>query len=552
MKKRFLAMALSGMLAFSALAVQPVQAAAPMPEEGSITNSTVWGDSRGISVVNDHDELWFYYLKQDKATFHHQLDSSQTRCLMTGVEMIAEANSNLMVLKKDGTLWTYHYSGYEKKIMGPLKLMDNVEKVVANGWYHFGVLKKDGTLWDIEPSIMNYTDGVLNAAEYPMKVLNTGVTNVNEDGYYLKGNEVWHFGSGATKLEKTLPFSDGKNIYFYSTAFYVLTEDGDLWSWGNNGRGLLGNGGQYDSYGNILYVGSLQEGWTGLPIRNSKPTKILEDIERVWAETIPVYAIAKDGTIWVWGDGEPSMIYVYANGTFGERNFAKSAKGYTPRKTTVTEWKCYPNSRDAVFRADGTLWVERSSAAADETLIYVGRWMGTEPQPLFKDVPLNLYCAEPVEWAVDNSITSGTGATTFSPDQNCSQAHILTFLWKAAGKPAVSVDNPYTNRSVSAGQYFYQPFLWAYAEGLVDDVNMDPNAGCSRSDVVSYLWKLEGMPKVAGNNGFSDVSAAADYADAVAWAVQSGVTSGTSSTTFSPAQICTRGQIVTFLYRYFE
>ncbi|MBQ3568984.1 MAG: S-layer homology domain-containing protein, partial [Anaerotignum sp.] len=68
----------------------------------------------------------------------------------------------------------------------------------------------------------------------------------------------------------------------------------------------------------------------------------------------------------------------------------------------------------------------------------------------------------------------------------------------------------------------------------------------------SYLWKLEGMPKAAGNNGFSDVSAAADYADAVAWAVQSGVTSGTSSTTFSPAQICTRGQIVTFLYRYFE
>ena len=552
MKKQFLSFVLCGMLAFSAAAAQPVQAATPIPAEGSVANSAVWGDGRGVSVVNENGELWFYYLKYTNNNFQHQLDSSQTRCLMTGVKMIAEAHSNLLVLKKDGTLWAYHFYQYGNQIMGPVKLMDQVEKVVANGSYHFGVLKKDGTLYDIEPSIMNYTDGVLNAAEYPTQVIAEGVTDVCEDSYYLKGNEVWYFWSGTTKLEKTLPFSDGENIHVYSTAFYVLTEDGDLWSWGNNGRGLLGNGGQYDSYGNILYVGSLQEGWTGLPIRNSKPTKILEDIERVWAESIPVYAIAKDGTIWVWGDGETSMVYINADGSWGERNFAKNAKGYTPRKTTATEWKCYPDLRDAVFRTDGTLWVERSSAPNDETLIYVGRWMGTEPQPLFKDVPLSLYCAEPVAWAVDQNITSGTSAATFSPDQNCSQAHILTFLWKAAGKPAANMENPFTNDAVSAGQYYYNAFLWAYAEGLIDNVHIDPNTGCSRSDVVSYLWKLEGMPKAAGGNGFSDVSADAAYKDAVAWAVQHGVTSGTSSTTFSPDQICTRGQIVTFLYRYFK
>ena len=552
MKKRFLAFALSGMLAFSALAVQPVQAATAIPAEGSIAECFVWEDGRAFSVVNENSELWFYYLKKIGNTLQYRSDSSQTRCLMTGVEMIAEGNNDLMVLKKDGTLWTYHYYRYGNKIMGPLKLMDNVEKVVANGMYDFGVLKKDGTLYNIEPSRENYLDKVLNAAEYTTKVLNTGVTDVCADKYYLKGNEVWYFWSSETKLEKTLPFSDGEKIYGNSSAYFVLTEDGDLWSWGDNDRGMLGNGGQHDSYGSIFYVGSLREGWKVIPLKNSKPTKILEDIERVWAEWKEMYAIEKDGTTWVWGDGENHMVYVYANGMFGERKNAKDTKGYTPRKTTVTEWNCSPDYRQVVLRADGTIWTDGSDVVDDNTLTYVGRWMGTEPQPLFKDVPLNLYCAEPVEWAVDKNITSGTSATTFSPDQNCSQAHILTFLWKAAGKPAVSMDNPFTNKAISAGQYYYNAFLWAYAEGLIDDVNLSPDAGCSRSDVVSYLWKLEGMPDVAGGNRFSDISANAEYKDAVAWAVQNGVTSGTSSTTFGPDQICTRGQIVTFLYRYFK
>lgn len=550
MKRRFLAFGLCGMLAFSV--VQPVQAATAIPAEGSVADSAVWGDSRGISVVNDNGELWFYYLKGNNTTFQYQLDSSQTKCLMTSVEMIAEANSNLLVLKKDGTLWAYHFYRYGNQIMGPVKLMDGVEKVVSNGSYNFGVLKKDGMLYNIEPAIDNYVDGVLHISEYPTKVLAADVSDVCEDAYFLKEDEVWNFWAGETKLEKTLPFSDGEKLYVYSTSYFVLREGGDLWSWGNNGRGLLGNGGQYDSYGNIFYVGSFQEGWYGVPIRNSKPTKILENIERVWAEAIPVYAVGKDGTTWVWGDGENSMVYIHADGSWGERNFAKNAKGYTPRKTTVAEWNCSPDFREVVFRTDGTLWTDGSNIADDDTLTYVGRWMGTEPQPLFRDVPLSLYCADPVEWAVDHSITSGTSATTFSPDQACSQAHILTFLWKAAGKPGVNMDNPFTNHAISAGQYYYQPFLWAYAEGLIDNVNIDPNAGCSRRDVVSYLWKLEGMPQVVGGNGFSDVSANAEYTDAVAWAVKHGVTSGTSSTTFSPDQICTRGQIVTFLYRYFK
>ncbi|MBR3910601.1 MAG: S-layer homology domain-containing protein, partial [Anaerotignum sp.] len=152
-------------------------------------------------------------------------------------------------------------------------------------------------------------------------------------------------------------------------------------------------------------------------------------------------------------------------------------------------------------------------------------------------------------WAVENGITSGTSATEFSPNMTCSQAHILTFLWRSVDKPASDMASPYSNANVTEDKYYYTPFVWAWEEGMVGNTKHDPNAPCSRADVVSYLWKLEGKPAAAKSN-FTDVSANAEYADAVAWAVANGITSGTSKTTFSPNDTCTRGQIVSFLYRY--
>lgn len=131
----------------------------------------------------------------------------------------------------------------------------------------------------------------------------------------------------------------------------------------------------------------------------------------------------------------------------------------------------------------------------------------------------------------------------------CSQAHILTFLWRAAGRPQPTIASPYINTAVKPGQYFYEAFVWAWEKGLISNIYLDPNSPCSRSDVVTYLWKLEGSPD-NGSSAFDDVPASAPYAKAVAWAVAKGITNGTSATTFSPAMTCTRGQIVTFLWRY--
>ncbi|MBR5793012.1 MAG: S-layer homology domain-containing protein [Ruminiclostridium sp.] len=169
-------------------------------------------------------------------------------------------------------------------------------------------------------------------------------------------------------------------------------------------------------------------------------------------------------------------------------------------------------------------------------------------QGSFLDVPTGNYAYDPVVWAVKEGITNGTSATTFSPDQTCTQGQILTFLWRAVGQPKATIANPFTNSTVTSGQYYYNAMLWAYEQGIVTSKSLDPNASCQRSDVALYLWRLAGSPTASGAT-FSDVSPSTPYAQAVAWAVKEGITNGTSATTFSPSATCTRGQIVTFLYR---
>lgn len=165
----------------------------------------------------------------------------------------------------------------------------------------------------------------------------------------------------------------------------------------------------------------------------------------------------------------------------------------------------------------------------------------------FTDVKAGAYYADAVNWAVDKKITSGTTAATFSPNNTCTVGQILTFLWRANGSPAVSGRNPFSD--APSDSYYYKAALWANSKGLVSGGRLNPNAPCTRSMVVTYLWKLSGSPSVKGTAGFTDVPAGAAYGQAVAWAVRQGITSGATETTFNPNGTCTRGQIVTFLYR---
>ena len=167
----------------------------------------------------------------------------------------------------------------------------------------------------------------------------------------------------------------------------------------------------------------------------------------------------------------------------------------------------------------------------------------------FTDVPADAYFANPVKWAVEKKITAGTTPTTFSPEVTCSHAHILTFLWNAAGCPEPTVSNPFTN--ISANDYYYKAALWAYENGMLSGNTFDGNLPCTRSETVTYMWQAAGKPSVTKETTFTDVAGDAAYVQAVAWAVDAKVTAGTSATTFSPDATCTRGQIVTFLYNAF-
>ncbi len=171
---------------------------------------------------------------------------------------------------------------------------------------------------------------------------------------------------------------------------------------------------------------------------------------------------------------------------------------------------------------------------------------GQTVQRGFSDVRPSDHFAEPVKWAVARGITNGTSATTFSPYEKCSTAHILTFLWRAYGSPEPKIADPYID--VSGSEYYAKAALWAYEKGMIGRTAFRGDAPCTRAQSVTYQWIAAGRPAAAPSS-FSDVDAGAEYAAAVAWAVSKGVTTGTSASTFSPKDICTRGQIVTFLYR---
>lgn len=168
----------------------------------------------------------------------------------------------------------------------------------------------------------------------------------------------------------------------------------------------------------------------------------------------------------------------------------------------------------------------------------------------FTDVDKGKYYYEPVLWAVRENILSGT-SPTFSPDENCPRGEVVTYMWRAMGEPEPALtSNPFTD--VSENDYYYKAVLWAYEQGITTGTSataFSPESPCTRGQVVTFLWRAEGEPVVSTSNTFEDVSSNAYYADSVNWAVEKKITTGTSATEFSPEINCTRGHIITFLYR---
>ena len=173
-----------------------------------------------------------------------------------------------------------------------------------------------------------------------------------------------------------------------------------------------------------------------------------------------------------------------------------------------------------------------------------------EEKDPYGDVSKDSYYYDAVKWAAETGVTTGVGDGLFAPEWVCTRGQIVTFLWRASGSPAPkATELPFTD--VAADAYYAQAVLWAVENGITNgtsETTFSPDQTCTRAHAVAFLYRMSGSPAAAGST-FSDVAADAYYSAAVAWAVEKGITNGTSGTTFSPDDTCTRGQIVTFLYR---
>ena len=174
-----------------------------------------------------------------------------------------------------------------------------------------------------------------------------------------------------------------------------------------------------------------------------------------------------------------------------------------------------------------------------------------ENQTSFNDVPDDAYYAEPVKWAIGKGITSGTSAVTFSPNDGCTRGQVVTFLWRLAGSRNAVGSSRFSD--VLLSDYFYKPVLWATEKKITSGATPNkfaPTDTCTRGQIVTFLWRAAGSPRaIATGDFFRDVHPDDYYYTAVVWATQKGITKGTSATMFSPSKTCTRAEVVTFLYR---
>lgn len=237
------------------------------------------------------------------------------------------------------------------------------------------------------------------------------------------------------------------------------------------------------------------------------------------------------------------------------------AKAYVADKLAALQQELYKDfvTTDQLAKADdaralatenGKTMAEKAHKLGVELVEYITKDEALQPS-VFTDVKEGAYYVDAVNWAVDKKVTSGKTETTFAPNDSCTRAQAVTFLWRAAGSPEPTASEM-TFTDVKADSYYDKAVLWAVENKItsgMSDTLFAPDATCSRSQIVTFLYRMQNSPESKAENPFTDVKADAYYANAVLWAVENGVTTGASATTFDPAGDCTRGQIVTFLYR---
>lgn len=392
-------------------------------------------------------------------------------------------------------------------------VLNGADQVNWNGESNLGDLTTDALVWYAK----NYIDGL--DAGLPVVALQNGG---NCDNFLYTGEIT------ETDLLRALPFSPMGIGVLYVTGEQLLetieaaTQRADCPGFAQV-SGLtytLDAGGEYDAgaaYGNFYEADSINRvtitGVNGAPF-----------------DPAATYALVCDNFL------------INGNDTY-----------YTLKEIKESQGAVYLNNGGGVKVRDAVaLYIQQALGGTIGSGYAQPQGRITVEKPLFSDVRSGDYYKDAVAWAVEQGITSGTSADMFSPGVACTRAQTVTFLWRAAGSPEPSsAANPFTD--VAPEAYYCKAVLWAAERGITSgtgDGVFGPDATVSRAQAVTFLWQYGGRAAGAAANPFTDVANGAYYAGPVLWAVEQGITSGTSADSFSPDAACTRAQIVTFLFRH--
>lgn len=495
--------------------------------------------------------------------------------VMDHVVSFARWEQATIVLKDDGSVWTFgndyargvvvdRIKGsyiYYKPAKGPepVKVLDNCVAVAMGQEGQFGALGADGTLYGwgnthlhgcgaaygdpgLTDEYMDAEHGTFDVVK-PFKLLTNvkwftmgawnGMAVKNDGTVWYWGGDSWYennHNGGDTQRPVQLSGASVRNMKSavpYNEGAYIIKTDNSCWKWG---------------------------GWANGKPRNYKdPTKVADDIAMISCTS------RGEETLMLKPDGN---LFLYDKATGDKQWYSGNVQWIANSFSNGND-----NETQFILKNDGTLYMSEPAYVDGKNthpLQFVASNVALSGKPFssiqtnksktvagFTDVSEGDWFADSVLWAVQQNITTGTSATTFTPERECTVSEILTFLWRSQGKPAPTIASPFTD--VPAGQFYTDAAIWAYEKGLVEGGTFNGGAKCTRAMVVTYLWKLAGSPSTSDHiYDYNDVPSS--LKDPVTWATDQNITKGIGQTAFSrmafgPDMTCSRSQIVTFLYR---